>query len=222
MNETAVAAWAKQALGHRPQDPALFLRAFTHASYDSGNYERLEFLGDRVLGLVIGAWLYEAHPDEPEGKLSHRLNALVSRKIAAEIGREIGVPDHLRLGKQARDDGVVHSDNVVGDVVEALIGALYVEGGLSAADAFIRRAWAGKMEAIAAPPKHPKAMLQEWAAANGRRPPLYELRDRSGPDHAPRFSVRVSVRGLGEADGTGASKQEAEKDAAARLLEKTQ
>jgi ribonuclease-3 len=114
-----VADWAERALGHRPVDQSLFERALTHSSRaDEDDYERLEFLGDRVLGLAIADWLYATFPDEPEGKLSRRLNALVARETCAEVARELGLGDWVRLGKQARDDGASDSDNVIGDVVE--------------------------------------------------------------------------------------------------------
>jgi ribonuclease-3 len=215
----ALAQWLEARLGRRPGDLALYERALTHGSASEANYERLEFLGDRVLGLVVADWLYETYPDEPEGKLSRRLNALVAGEVCAEIGREIELQSWLRLGKQAIDDGVFRSDNVLGDVVEALIGALYLDGGLEAARAFIRTAWASRVDRLAAPPKHPKAALQEWAAAKRRRPPEYRVIDMSGPDHARRFTVEVSVKGAGEAKGEGLSKQEAETAAAAALLD---
>ena len=214
-----LARWLEEALGAAPRDFALYERALTHPSYGADHYERLEFLGDRVLGLVVADWLVERFPDA-EGKLSQRLNALVTGEVCAEIGREIGVPSHLRLGKQAQDDGVFQSDNVLGDVVEALIGALYRDVGLDAARRFIRNSWGDRVERLTSAPKHPKAALQEWAAANNRKPPEYAVTDRSGPDHALRFTVTVSVRGLGEASGTGSSKQDAEKAAAEALLEK--
>ncbi|MCJ8159840.1 ribonuclease III [Sphingomonas sp. LaA6.9] len=213
-------AWITQALGHAPGDIALFTRAVTHGSHAGDNYERLEFLGDRVLALVIAEWLYAEFPDEPEGKLSRRLNALVTRESCAMVGREIGVVPHLRLGKQARDDGAAQSDNVVGDVVEALIGALYLEGGPDAARSFIRRAWSGVVRTQDAAPKHPKSELQEWAAAHNRKPPVYEITDRSGPHHSPKFTVTVTIGKLAEASATGTSKQEAETAAARALLEK--
>jgi ribonuclease III len=216
----ALDAWLERVTGARPRDLALFETALTHASRSGRNYERLEFLGDRVLGLAVADWLLEVYPDEPEGKLAHRLNALVSGEVCADVARGIGVPAHLRLGKQALDDGVFRSDNVLGDVVEALIGALYLDAGYEPAAAFIRQAWGDRVDRLAAPPKHPKAELQEWTAANRRRPPEYRLVETSGPDHAPRFSVEVAVRGVGEAQGEGSSKQEAEKAAAAAMLER--
>ena len=211
--------WVETTLGHRPRDLALFDRALTHSSHGDEHYERLEFLGDRVLGLVVATWLYELFPDEPEGKLSRRLNALVAGETCAEVARELGLGGQLRLGKQAREDGAKDSDNVLGDVVEALIGALYLEAGLEAASAFIRRAWDDKVSTRDKAPKHPKSELQEWAAANNRKPPVYQLADRQGPHHAPRFVVEVEIRGVGTASAEGTSKQEAETAAAAKLME---
>jgi ribonuclease-3 len=220
MNDDALRDWIVMILGHEPTDMTLFQRALTHGSHGPVHYERLEFLGDRVLGLIASAWLYELFPDEPEGKLSRRLNAIVSREACAEVGREIGVATHLKLGKQARDDGAIESDNVLGDVVEALIGALYLEGGVVAASGFIHRAWADRVSGQVQAPKHPKSALQEWAAANRCKPPVYALGGRTGPHHAPRFTVTVSIPGRAEASAEGASKQEAETAAARALLEK--
>lgn len=212
--------WLAEKLGHRPADLSLYERALTHASHGEENYERLEFLGDRVLALVIAGWLIEAHPGESEGKLSHRLNALVTREVCAEIARELDVAPRLRLGRQAIDDGAFKSGNLLGDVTEALIGALYLDAGLGAAARFIRASWAERFERLSSPPRHPKALLQEWTAAKKRRPPDYRIVETSGPDHARRFTISVSVNGVGEATGTGLSKQEAETAAAEALLEK--
>lgn len=220
MNDEQTRNWLANTLDHEPRDIALFARALTHASYGPANYERIEFLGDRVLGMVVATWLYELYPDEPEGKLSRRFNVIVSRESCAVIGREIGVATHMRLGKQARDDGAVHSDNVLGDVVEALIGALYLEGGVPAASAFIRKAWSSLVTDQAQAPKHPKSALQEWAASHGCRPPVYTTGARTGPHHAPRFTVTVAIPGKAEASAEGTSKQEAETAAAQALLEK--
>ena len=214
-----VADWLATATGYRPRDLARFELALTHASKSEANYQRLEFLGDRVLGLVIASWLYELFPDEPEGQLSRRLNVLVSRAMCAEIAREIGVPERMRLGKQAREDGASNSDNVVGDVVEALIGALLIDGGIEVADAFIRRAWEPHLDGQGNAPVHPKSALQELAAARGFKTPVYEVAGRTGAQHSPRFTVRVSVGAAGEASAEGSSKQEAETAAAEALLE---
>lgn len=212
-------AWLEGTLGVSPRDPSLYTRALTHGSHGTETYERLEFLGDRVLGLVIADWLYTQFEEDAEGKLSFRLNALVTRASCAQVGREIGVIPHIRLGKQARDDGAYNSDNVIGDVVEALIGALWLDHGLEAARTFIRKHWAALMDGQQSAPRHPKSELQEWAAAHNRKSPVYTVVERSGPHHAPRFVVMVSVGSAGQATAEGSSKQEAETLAARNLLE---
>ena len=214
-----VAKFVQEKLGHAANDLSLFELALTHKSVGSGDdYERLEFLGDRVLGHVIARALYDRHPDEPEGYLSRRYNVLVARETCAEIGREIGVPSAVRLGKQAREDRATESDNVIGDVVEALIGALVIDGGLEAAERFIDRIWGPHLTEQRKAPQHPKSALQELAAARDCKAPVYEVVGRTGAHHAPKFTIRVSVPGLGEATAEGTSKQEAETDAAEALL----
>lgn len=207
-------------LGHAPQDEALWLEALTHGSTGHDrNYERLEFLGDRVLGLTIAEWLHEAGRDN-EGKLSQRLNALVSRSTCAQIARRIGLGEHMLLGKQARDDGGQDSENILGDVMEALLGASFVEQGFEATRAMVRRLWTDVIAGQTGQRKHPKSALQEWAAGNRRKVPEYRLVDRSGPDHAARFTVAVAVKGVGEVQADGSSKQEAETLAAEEFLKK--
>lgn len=213
-----VAAFVRGKLGHEPADLHLFELALTHSSVGRDSYERLEFLGDRVLGMVIAKALFQRYPKEPEGNLSKRYNALVDRETCAENGREIGVPALVRLGKQAREDGASQSGNVVGDVVEALIGALYLDGGLDVAERFVLQLWEPDLSNQRRAPQHPKSALQELAAARDLKAPLYEVVSRTGVHHAPRFTVRVSVATLGEATAEGASKQEAETAAAAALL----
>jgi ribonuclease III len=217
---TSLAAWLERALGAAPRDLALYSRALTHGSAGGESYQRLEFLGDRVLGLAIARWLYAAYPHEPEGQLSRRLNTLVTGQVCAEIARDIGVSAHLKLGKQARDDGAYDSDNILGDVTEALIGALYVDHGFEAAEAFIRNHWAARVEGHVTAPSHPKSALQEWAAAHNRRPPVYAIAERTGPHHNPKFVVTVTLGSMGEATGEGASKQEAETAAALAMIGK--
>ncbi|MEM8697253.1 MAG: ribonuclease III [Pseudomonadota bacterium] len=212
--------WLAEALGHEPREIAIFTRALTHPSMDAPNYQRLEFLGDRVLGLIISTWLYERHERDPEGKLNSRLASLVSRTTCAAIAREIGVAPHIRLGKQARDDGSADSDNVLGDVMEALIGALYRDGGFDAARSFVYRSWEDRVEEMDRAPQHPKSALQEWAAAHRTKPPVYTITDRSGPQHNPRFTIHVEIPNRDSAEAEGSSKQEAEKAAALALLEK--
>jgi ribonuclease-3 len=217
-----VAAFVNEKLGHEPNDLGLFELAFTHSSVRSESYERLEFLGDRVLGIVIAHALYQRYPNEPEGNLSKRFNGLVDRETCAENGREIGVPALIRLGKQAREDGASQSGNVVGDVVEALIGALYLDGGMEAAERFILKIWGPDLSNQRRAPQHPKSALQELAAAKGVKAPAYEVVSRTGAHHAPKFTIRVSVPTLGEATAEGTSKQEAETAAATALLNQLQ
>jgi ribonuclease III len=214
--------FVRDQLGHSAKDASLFELAFTHSSVGRDSYERLEFLGDRVLGMVIANALYQRYPNEPEGNLSRRYNGLVDRETCAENGREIGVPALIRLGKQAREDGANQSDNVVGDVVEALIGALFLDGGFEVAERFILKLWEPDLTSQRRAPQHPKSALQELAAAKGCKPPIYEVIARSGAHHAPKFTIRVVVAKLGEASADGSSKQEAETAAAAALLSQLQ
>ncbi|WP_260484407.1 ribonuclease III [Sphingomicrobium flavum] len=211
---------AKRLLDHAPGREALFESALTHGSRQGEtSYQRLEFLGDRVLGLVVAEWLYERFPKEDEGKMNRRLSGLVSRETCAEIGRAIDLPRYIRLSKQAREGRAETSDNVIGDVVEALLGALYIDAGLEPCRAFVRKNWAPLLEEQRKAPIHPKNGLQELAAELKIGTPRYELIERSGPHHAPRFKVRVTLSGGRAAEAEGASKQDAEKAAAAILLE---
>jgi ribonuclease-3 len=215
-----VSAFVTERLQHKAKDVALFEAALTHASSRGENYERLEFLGDRVLGLVIARWLYERFPSDPEGNLSRRFNTLVDRVTCSDVGRDIGLPALIRLGKQARDDGANWSDNVVGDVVEALVGAVFLESGFDAAEKLIRRLWEPLIDEQRGVPKHPKSALQELAASRDLPNPFYEVVSRTGAHHAPKFTVRVSIKTLGEAEAEGPSKQDAETEAAKALLSK--
>jgi ribonuclease III len=217
-----IAAFVRDKLGYQPRDLHLFELAMTHSSVGKDSYERLEFLGDRVLGQVIAQALYERHPNEPEGYLSKRYNVLVARETCADVGRELGIPALVRLGKQAREDGATQSENVLGDVVEALIGALLMDGGQEAASRFVLEVWEPHLAGQRRAPEHPKSALQELAAARNLKMPAYEVIERSGAHHAPKFTIRVSVRGLGEASAEGSSKQDAETAAAAELLAQLQ
>jgi ribonuclease-3 len=215
-----IPSFVGEALGGEPKDPKLFERALTHGSHGRETYERLEFLGDRVLGLIVANWLYQRFPSEPEGKMSRRYNALVARETCAEIGRALDLPRFIRLGKQAREDHANGSDNIIGDVVEAMIGAIFLDGGLDRAAAFVRTQWEPFLEGQRKAPEHPKSALQEVAADRKLGVPAYEVLARIGPHHAPRFRVKVSLGKHGEAEAEGASKQEAETAAAAALLGK--
>ena len=212
-------AWLER-IGFTVTDQALWIEALTHGSMGAQrDYQRLEFLGDRVLGLAMADWLYRRE-DASEGELAQRLNALVSRATCAVIAQAIGLPAHVRLGKQARDDGAHTSDNVLGDVLEALLGASFLETSFSATREIVRDLWADAVSGHAGRSKHPKSALQEWAAGNRRKPPEYAVVDRSGPDHAAKFTVRVSVHKVGEVEGTGSSKQDAETEAARLFMER--
>ena len=208
--------------GRAPRDKALYTEALTHGSFGARDYQRLEFLGDRVLGLTIAEALYQRFPKDNEGKLAARLNGLVTRDMCADVARAIGLPPLIRLGKQARDDGGRESDNILGDVMEALIGAIYLDHGWEAGRDFVLMHWSGRIASVTEAPKHPKSALMEWAAAHQRKPPEYRVVARSGPDHAPEFLVAASIPHAGEASAHGSSKQEAERAAAAALLAQLQ
>lgn len=211
-------AWL-EGLGFAVGDEALWLEALTHGSAGGEiDYQRLEFLGDRVLGLAVAEWLYR-NANGPEGELAQRLNALVSRTACAGIAREIGLSPHLRLGKQARDDGGEDSDNILCDVMEAMLGANFLESGFTATRDVVHALWRNAMQGGTGRKKHPKSALQEWAAGNQRKPPEYEVVGRSGPDHAARFTVRVSVHKVGSVEATAGSKQDAETAAARKFME---
>lgn len=218
MLEPATRSFLAALTGRPVEDEAHWLEALTHGSTGAArDYQRLEFLGDRVLGMAIGEWLYQLGTGD-EGKLSQRLNALVSRSTCAKVARNIGLGEHIRLGKQARDDGGHESDNILGDVVEALIGASFVSYGFEPTRDMIRRMWDGEVGGKAGQSKHPKSALQEWAAGNRKKMPEYRLIERSGPDHAARFQVAVSIKGVGEVEATGTSLREAETLAAEAFM----
>ena len=197
----------------------LWIAAITHGSTGvRDDYQRLEFLGDRVLGLTIAEALYQSS-DHAEGHLAQRLNALVSGKMCAQIAYGLDVREVVRLGKQAREDGGADSANIQGDVMESLLGAHYLTFGFDLTRQLILKLWESALDGNAGEAKHPKSALQEWAAGNKRRAPDYDLIDRSGPDHAAQFTVRVSVHNVGEAEATASSKSEAEKLAAQKFME---
>jgi len=219
LTEKSQADWLAYLLPEKPTDIELYNRALTHGSTGQPDYQRLEFLGDRILGLVISEMLYRRYPDEAEGRLSHRLNALVAGSTCAEIARQINLNTYIRLGKQARDDGAQQSDNVLGDAMEAIIGALYLDQGLEAARGFIERLWGTMIETAQGAPKHPKSALQEWCAANGRKVPDYQITKKEGPPHAMRFEITVTVKGFAPVSASANSKQAAETAAALAFLE---
>jgi ribonuclease-3 len=205
--------------GHAFEDRKLLERALTHASARKGiDYQRLEFLGDRVLGLLISEMLFAAFPDAPEGELSVRLNALVNAETLAAIAEEIGLPAFIKTGSEIRALSGRKRVNVRADVTEALIAALYLDGGLDAARAFITRHWAERAESAVAARRDAKTQLQEWAHQVAGEAPTYETEDRSGPDHDPLFTVSARLKGYKPASASGRSKREAEQNAAAAML----
>ena len=185
-----------------------------------GGYERLEFLGDRVLGLVIADLLWRGFEDEQEGPLTRRLTHLVRRDALARVAAAIGLDRHLRLSPAEAAAGAARNPGILADVLEAVIAAIYLDGGFPAATAFIERFWEPLITEMEAPPSDAKTELQEWAQARGLKLPAYELIATSGPDHAPHFTVSVRVAGQEEASATASSKRAAETAAAAALLDR--
>ena len=207
-------------LGHKFQDEALLQRALTHAGANSArSNERLEFLGDRVLALVVSETLYRRYPDEDEGALTRRVHSLVRWEACARVGEEIGLWDHLVLTRSEASGGRSRGP-IVGSALEAVIAALYFDGGMTAARAFIERWWEVMFADPGADVRDAKTRLQEWAQARGKDggAPVYSLKQQAGPDHAPRFVVEAQVPGFDSVSGEGGSKRQAEQDAAAKLL----
>ena len=205
-------------LGYRFKDSALLERALTHASTDTKqSYERLEFLGDRVLGLVIADLLYRRFGEEPEGALAKRHTGLVRLETLARVGRELGLGAALRLegGDLAEHRG---NPSLIADSCEAVLAAIFLDGGYKAAEDVVVRFWTPLLEEDLTPPQDPKTALQEWAQAKGLALPSYKEVSRSGPDHALHFVIEVSLEGHGPARGEGNSKRAAEKAAADQLL----
>ncbi len=218
----------QEALGHKFADPALLREALTHASANmpfrgqggiplvSANYERLEFLGDRVLGLVVADILLERYPREAEGALAKRHAMLVSRETLSQIAREIDLGSNLVFAKNDRNDE--KNQSVLADALEAVIAALYRDGGLACAVSFIERHWRHRMSSESTPPQDAKSSLQEWAMSKALPLPNYIEISREGPSHEPIFTVAVRVTGYPEAKAQGSSKRIAEQKAAAALF----
>ncbi len=213
-------------LGHRFTRPGLLREALTHRSAASaqrhgrrgqGSNERLEFVGDRVLGLLIAEWLVERYPVEQEGDLGRRLAHLASQPVLAAVADAIGLEAALAVSPGEARAGVKKRATVLADALEAALGALYLDAGLEPARGFVRRAWQTAIEAQTMPPKDAKTALQEWALARGWDLPSYQVVDRSGPPHAPAFTISVSAGGR-TGMGSAGSKRAAEQIAAEDLL----
>ncbi len=213
-------------LDWRPADPALLERALTHASVAGGvtkgrDNEVLEFIGDRVIGLLAAERLAQLYPAAPEGDLAPRLNAVVSRESCAKVARRIDLGSALRLSGAETKTGGRDKDSILAGACEALMAAIYQDGGLEAARAAFLDLWSEAFADLGEPrPRDPKTALQEWAQGQGKPLPSYALIGRSGPDHQPLFTAQVSVQGLDPAQAQGRSRQDAEKAAAAVLLQR--
>jgi ribonuclease-3 len=212
-------------LGHDFARPELLSRAVTHASISSQtrpDNQRLEFLGDRVLGLVIAEALLKADPAAAEGQLAPRFNALVRKEACADVAREIELGAVLRLGRSEQMSGGRRKAALLGDAMEAVLAAVYIDGGMEAARAVILRHWQGRIDSVEADARDPKTSLQEWAQARGQTPPAYVQLRREGPDHAPVFTIAARLATGQEAQASAPSKRAAEQAAARALLEQVE
>ena len=221
--------------GHAFRRPDLLQQALTHRSASAsrqgqrrprrgkpgnlGSNERLEFIGDRVLGLVVAEWLVERFPNEQEGALARRHAHLVARPLLAEIGARMGLAEHLDVAPNEARAGVSLLPTVLADAMEAVIGAVFLDAGLDPARALVRRAWGPAMEAQIVPPLDPKTALQEWLGARGQPLPVYTVLSQEGPPHAPSF-VMTATGGGQSGQGAAGTKQAAERAAASELLGK--
>jgi ribonuclease-3 len=210
-------------IGYEYSDYSNVERALTHASLrkkpeDGFHYERLEFLGDRVLGLAIAHMLHHAFPAAAEGELSLRYNALVKGETLAEIADDLRLHEFIRAGGDLKGLAGKRLRSVRADVLEALIASIYLDGGLGAAEEFVRRFWSGRIDTAAPARRDSKTALQEWAHAHHHGTPVYKEKNRTGPDHDPVFTVVVRIAGGFEATGAGRSKRAAEQEAARALL----
>ncbi len=222
----AGAGTLEKTLGHHFTRPDLLCRALTHASAARNpgaagqSYETLEFLGDRVLGLVVAELLFHRYANENEGALASRHATLVSGKVLARVAQDIGLSNYVILATGEEDGGGRSNPSLLANACEAVIAALYLDGGLAAASDFIHRHWTAMMEAQAEPPKDPKTALQEWTQAESMGLPVYSVVERTGPQHAPVFEVAARVGRRAPATGRGTTKKVAEQAAAAALLQR--
>ena len=205
---------------HSFKDKDLLKTALTHSSAAAGyNYERLEFLGDRVLGLVIAELLYARFPDEKEGDLAKRLAALVQGAFLAKIAIEMGLGPYIDLSDGEAQAGGAENEHILADVFESLIGALYLDAGFEKCQSLIHDLWQDKLDVMKEPPLHPKTKVQEWAQGQGLPLPTYKILGQQGPDHAPVFEIELSVDGYPPVKAQGKSRQAAEKEAAHAFIQ---
>lgn len=214
-----------ETIGHRFSGEDFLQRALTHSSFADPksidrpkNFERLEFVGDRVLGLVVAELLYETFPGSDEGGLATRYNMLVRKETCARVAARIELGKYIQMSAGEAEAGGRHKKAILGNACEALIAAIYMDAGLEAARAFIHRFWNEHVAQVANPPQDAKTALQEWAQGKGLQPPTYGVENKEGPDHAPCFTIRVSVEGFEPETADGGSKRLAEQSAATQLL----
>lgn len=209
-------------IGYRFTDDALLVQALTHGSTQKhkGDYQRLEFLGDRVLGLVVAEHLFKAYPGRGEGELTAMHSGLVRGESCAAAGDTIALSDLVIIGTGERAKGMNMNRTVLGDVMEALVAAIYLDGGLEEARAFVLRTWDGLLKHPSVAMKDPKTFLQEWALARALPIPAYRIVSREGPEHEPVFVIAVEVKGKAPAEGTAKTKRGAEMDAAEQFLKR--
>jgi len=213
----------EERIGYRFKQPELLVRALTHGSISSptrGDNQRLEFLGDRVLGLVMATALLDNDKEATEGQLAPRFNALVRKETCAEVAREVDLGAVLKLGRSEMMTGGRRKQALLGDAIEAVIAAVYRDGGLAAAQKLILRLWGERITTVEADARDPKTALQEWAQARGQVPPTYTEIARKGPDHAPVFTIAARLADGTEAQASAGSKRQAEQAAASALLER--
>ncbi len=208
-------------LGHSFHTPALLIQALTHASMSSatrGDNQRMEFLGDRILGLVMAEALLMADTTASEGQLAPRFNALVRKETCADVAREFGLGDVLKLGRSEMISGGRRKEALLGDALEAVIAAIYLDGGFDAARNVVLRLWGARIAGVDVDARDAKTSLQEWAQGHGMAPPAYDEADREGPDHQPMFTVRVTLADGKTETARAGSKRVAEQMAARALL----
>ena len=208
-------------LGYSFKDESLIREALTHPSLEgTHSYQRLEFIGDRVLGLAIAAWMFELHPNADEGGLASRHTNLVRREACAKIAADLNLGDFIHMAKSSEDTGGRKRETIIADVCESVIGAIYLEAGYLEAEKFIRKFWHEMAHNVKVAKRDAKTSLQELVQSRGKSTPVYTTIDKKGPDHQPTFTIVVSVQGEGEETAKGFSKRDAEQLAAEKILKR--
>ncbi len=209
----------EETLRYSFKNPELLRNALTHSSRgEATNYERLEFLGDRVLGLAIADLLFNSFPNEKEGDLAKRLASLAQGKTLAKLSARISLGEYILFSDAEAAAGGAENEHILADVFEAVIGAMYVDGGFAPCQKLIVEHWKDVLHTMKEPPQHPKTAIQEWAQSKGLPLPAYEISGQSGPDHAPVFEIQLVVKGHPPVVGSGKSRAEAEKNAAKEFM----